>query len=241
MRRALLLCLIALVGATVGHTSSPSDWAMNATAIEACSCTHFCPCYFNPHPSAHSMNGKMEHFCKFNNAYKVNKGHYGNVNLDGVKFWINGDLGGDFSQGQMDWALLTFDKSTTPEQRQAIAEMLPHVFPVKWRSFKTAEGNIDTWTFDKNSAHATLDGGKTAEVKLKRFQGMTDEPAVLKNVRYWGTPRNDGFIMMPNEIETYRAGANPYEFKGTNGFMLTFDITSKDVQQPASGMASKSY
>ena len=54
------------------------------------------------------------------------------------------------------------------------------------------EGSIDTWTFDKNQASATLNGGKTAEIKLKRFQGMTDEPAVLKNVKYWGAPRNDG-------------------------------------------------
>lgn len=230
MRRAILLAAIALVGVTIGHSSSPSDWAMNATTIEACSCTHFCPCYFNTHPSAHHENGKMEHFCKFNNAYKVNHGHYGNVKLDGAKFWINGDLGGDFSQGQMDWAVVTFDKATTPEQRQAIGEILPHVFPVKWKSFKTAEGNIDTWSFDNNSAHATIDGGKTAEVKLKRFQGMTDEPAVLKNIRYWGTPRNNGFVMMPNEVEAYREGPNQYEFKGTNGFMLTFDVTSKDVR-----------
>ena len=240
MRQAALLSLIALVAVTVGHTSSPSDWAMNATAIEACSCTHFCPCYFNPHPTAHHENGQTKHFCKFNIAYKVNRGHLGNVKLDGVKFWLNGDLGGDFSQGQMDWALLTFDKSATAEQRQALTEIIPHVFPVKWKSFKTAEGNIDTWTYDKDSAHATINGGKTAEVKLKRFPGMTDQPAVLKNVRYWGTPRNDGFVMMPNEVEAYREGANAYEFKGTNGFMLTFDMTSKDVEKPAS-MGSSTY
>jgi hypothetical protein len=35
--------------------------------------------------------------------------------------------------------------------------------------------------------------------------------------------------MMPNEVEAYREGPKPYEFKGTNGFMLTFDMTSKDV------------
>jgi hypothetical protein len=81
-------------------------------------------------------------------------------------------------------------------------------------------------------AHATLNGGKTAEIKLARFPGMTDEPAVLKNVKYWGTPRNDGFVMMPNEIETYREGPKAYEFKGTNGFMLTFDMTSRDVPAP---------
>ena len=35
--------------------------------------------------------------------------------------------------------------------------------------------------------------------------------------------------MMPNEIETYREGDKAFEFKGTNGFMLTFDMNSKDV------------
>src|SRR5437588_1778968 len=167
-------------------------------------------------------------YCKFNNAYKVNEGHYGSTSLAGSKFWVTGDLGGDFSQGQMDWALVTFDKATTPEQRQALGEILGHVFPVKWKSFQTTEGNID-WTADKDQAHAAINGAKTAEVKLKRFQGMTDDPAVLKNVKYWGTPRNDGFVMMPNELETYREGPKAFEFKGTNGFMLTFDMTSKDV------------
>jgi hypothetical protein len=128
----------------------------------------------------------------------------------------------------MDWATVTFDKATTPEQRQALGDILGHVFPVKWKSFNTGEGNIE-WTADKDQAHAALNGSKTAEVKLKRLQGMTDEPAVLKNVKYWGTPRNDGFVMMPNELEAYREGPNAFEFKGTNGFMLTFDMTSKDL------------
>ncbi len=230
MRRMAYVFVLTLVAVMVGHTSGPADWAMNATAIEACSCPHFCICYFNAHPAGHHEHGQAEHYCKFNNAYKVNHGHYGDVNLDNAKFWITGDLGADFSQGQMNWALVTFDKNTSPEQRKAIGEILGHVFPVKWKSFNTAEGAID-WEANKDAAHAMLNGGRTAEVKLKRFQGMTDEPAVLKNVRYWGTPRNDGFVMMPNEIETYREGDKAFEFKGTNGFMLTFDMTSKDVPE----------
>ena len=212
MRKMVLLTIIALLGVSAGHTSPASDWAINATAIEACSCPHFCICYFNAHPAAHHEHGKAEHYCKFNNAYKVNEGHYGSTSLAGAKFWITGDLGSDFSQGQMDWALVTFDKATTPQQREALGDILGHVFPVKWKSFQTAE------------------------VRLKRFQGMTDDPAVLKNVRYWGTPRNDGFVMMPNELETYREGPKAFEFKGTNGFMLTFDMTSKDVPSNKTSM-----
>ena len=62
---------------------------------------------------------------------------------------------------------------------------------------------------------------------------MTNEPVVLKNVRYWGAPRNDGFVLMPNEVEAYRVGPNAFEFKGTNGFMLTLDMNSKDVAPAA--------
>src|SRR5277367_6066191 len=39
MRRVPLLIVIALLGVSAGHTTSPAaDWAINATAIEACSC-----------------------------------------------------------------------------------------------------------------------------------------------------------------------------------------------------------
>jgi hypothetical protein len=33
---------------------------------------------------------------------------------------------------------------------------------------------------------------------------------------------------MQNEVEAYREGAKTFEFKGSNGFMITFDINSKD-------------
>ena len=136
--------------------------------------------------------------------------------------------GEDFGDGELDWAVLYFDKTLTPAQREAIGVVAGKLFPVKWKSFKTAEASIDKWQFDKDGAHALLDGGKTAEVKLRRFPGMTNEPVVIHNLRYWGAPRNDGFVMMPNEVEAYRAGPNAFEFKGTNGFMITVDLNSKD-------------
>jgi len=232
MYRTLGAFLITALLAIGTGRSSPTDWAINATTIEACSCPMFCQCYFNSKPAAHHEHGgEAAHYCKFNNAYKVNHGHYGSVKLDGAKFWLSGDLGGDFSEGQMEWALLTFDKSLSKDQRDALAAILPHVFPVKWKSFETAEANIDTWEFNNDVAHATLDGGKTAEVKLHRAtSGNTSDPIVIKNLKYWGTPRNDGFIMMPNEVEAYRVGPKTYEFKGTNGFMVTVDMASKDMK-----------
>jgi hypothetical protein len=238
-----LLFLAARVSFCGAEKAATSDWSMNATIIEACSCPMFCQCYFNDKPAAaahgehagHSHGEGGEHFCKFNNAYRVNQGNYGAVKLDGAKFWVSGDLGGDFSKGQMDWAALTFDPSVTPEQREGIKAIIGHVYPVKWNSFAIAPDAKMTWNATRDHAEAKLDEGKSAEVVLNKFKGMTDDPIVIKNLKYWGVPRNDGFIMMPNEVEAYRAGDKPFEFKGSNGFMITIDINSKDTPKDKTG------
>jgi hypothetical protein len=227
------------------------DWSMNATIIEACSCPMFCQCYFATKPASHAAAaltdehaghdhamaghaghdmGGAEHYCRFNNAFQVNKGKFGDVSLDGAKFWVAGDLGDEFSDGEMDWAIVTFDPSVTPAQREGIATVLGHVYPVKWKSFAIAPDAAMTWQASKDVATAKLAGGKTAEVVLHRnTQRNTDAPIVISNLKYWGVPRNDGFVLMQNEVEAYRGGDKPFEFKGTNGFMITFDINSKDV------------
>jgi hypothetical protein len=232
---AVAFC-ISVLASDAPKTAEP-QWHMNATVIEACSCPMFCQCYFNTEPAGHHDHAGAgpAHYCRANNAYKINKGNYGNVNLDGTKFWIATDLGGDFSKGQMDWAVLYFDKPLTKEQRDGIAAMVGHLFPVKWNSLTTAEGNIDKWEFNKDWAHATLDGGKSGEVKLHRVQGMNGEAPVIKNLAYWGAPRNDGFVLMPNEVEAYRVGPKAFEYKGTNGFMLTLDMSSADLAKKAGG------
>src|SRR2546428_9088467 len=97
----LVLALPALAAGTKDTKAVPKEtkmggkvpeWSMNATVIEACSCPMFCQCYFNAQPAAHGGHAgheghAEEHFCRFNNAYKINKGTYKGVKLDGAKFW----------------------------------------------------------------------------------------------------------------------------------------------------------
>lgn len=247
MKRILLFVAASLWCVTMTAAAPPAksagaapSWQMNGTIIEACSCPMFCQCYFGTKPAAHHHGGAESHFCKFNNAVRVNTGHHGTTRLDGVKFWVSGDLGGDFSKGIMDWAIVTFDRAATKEQREAIQAIVGHLYPVQWKSLMTAEGDI-SWTASKDEARALIDGGKTAEVHLKRFPGMTDDPVVIKNLKYWGAPRNEGFVLMPNVVEAYRAGPKAYEYRGTNGFMITFDIDSKDSKQAAAPAANAAH
>jgi len=229
--------------ATEGKSAGPA-WSMNATIIEACSCPMFCQCYFSTKPASHAMamgheghEGMQEHFCRANNVFRVNKGMYGSTKLDGAKFWAAMDLGDDFSDGTMKWAVITFDPTVTKEQREGIKTVLAHLYPVKWESFEVASQDLPIeWTHNGDRAVAKLDGGKGGEVVLNggAVSRNQSSPVVINNLKYWGAPRHTGFVLMPNEVEAYRLGPNAFEFKGTNGFMITFDIDSKTAP-PAPG------
>jgi hypothetical protein len=242
MLNSLFLAFAPFVSGPVSDPALPApEWSINATIIEACSCAMFCQCYFNANPTKRGPGCCGDEdgvFCRFNNAFKVNRGSFGSTKLDGLKFWVAGDLGGDFSKMELDWAVCHFEKAATPEQREAVLAILPHVYPARWSSFTTGADGEMTWRGGKDDAHAALDGGKTAEVKLRRYPGNTDDPIVIHNLKYWGVPRNDGFVLMPNEVEAYRAGTKAFEFKGTNGFMITIDMNSGDATAAA---AKKGY
>ena len=228
----MMLVMAGSTPAEQKQSSPPPDWTFNATIMAACSCPVFCQCRFNTQPAAHDDGqGGVERFCRFNEAFKVNKGYYGDVKLDGVKFWQTGDNGDDFSEGTMDWIVLTFDPSVTTAQREAIQVIMrQHLFPVEWNSSTVAKDAQLEWQVTQDGAEARLDGGKVAEIVLRRLGGLNDEPVVIENVAWGAEPRNDGFTLMPNEVEAYRVGEKAFEYKGTNGFMVTVDMTSNDVK-----------
>jgi hypothetical protein len=240
---SVLFVLTALavirIGSAFAEQAKAPAWTFNATIIEACSCSMFCPCYFSTKPAprdagAHAGHGMAEHYCRFNMGYKVNKGTYGTVKLDGAKFWIAGDLGDDFGDGKTEWAEVTWDPSVTKEQREAIAAILVgpgHIYPWTWTSFTVGKDAPVEWSASGGKAVARLDGGKAGEIRLvSNPTAMTgSQPTVIKNLKYFGAARNDGFVLMPNEVEAYRVGPKAFEYKGTNGFMITVDMTSKDL------------
>src|SRR5262249_51114298 len=146
MRTAGLIVSLLFLTARLGNSaeSATLDWSMNASMIEACSCPMFCQCYFNAQPAAHgghaghSQGEGGEHFCKFNNDFKINQGSYSNTKTNSVKLWVASNIDGHFSKGSQ-------------------------------------------------------------------------------------------FLIMKNEVEAYSTGHKPFEFKGTNGFMITIVNNSKDA------------
>jgi hypothetical protein len=220
--------LVASIHVQALANEAPVDWAVNTTIIDGCSCRMLCPCIFGS-PATVGSAATHEHAghrsCYFNQAFQVNKGHHGRVRLDGLKFWLAGD------KGDAKAVELTFEPSATQEQRAAIRVFMSHFLPLKWTSFTEGPDARIDWKAEAVRAEAKLDGGKAAAVVLTRNPGaIADGTTVIKNMSYFGSNRNDGFNIMPVESLVYSRGPKPapFEFRGTSGWTITIDMTSKD-------------
>lgn len=193
-------------------------WSVKADYIEACSCHLFCPCYFNSKPEG-------GHHCEFNNAIKITEGHVGDVKVDGAKVWLSGNLGGDFSKGEMQGAVMTFDTEVTPKQQEAIKFLMGKIYPVKWGKMETYVAPI-LWEMNGENAHAKLGKGE-GEVMLTGVKGPDGRQSILQNVAYWGAQKNTGFKLAKGEHH-YKGHGYDYKYKDRNGFMISVE-SSGDV------------
>jgi hypothetical protein len=118
-----------------------------------------------------------------------------------------GDSGDAADEGEGAWAVLTFDRPTTKEQRDGL-------LAVARAPFAVAEGAIDTWERTDGGAWARLDAGRTAEIRLVRL------------------PRGDGVVAMSSALSAYRTGEGAFEDRETGGRVFDIDVTSTDPPSP---------
>ncbi|HEX4438911.1 MAG TPA: DUF1326 domain-containing protein [Thermoanaerobaculia bacterium] len=211
-------------------TAKANTYDVTVDTIEGCSCPLFCTCYFGPSAD--------EHMCQANNVYKFRKGsHYGDVDLSDQIVWINLDLGGEWHHKPgpgmpTEWAEITWDKKSSPAQRDAIGKLINVVFPVKWKKLSTREDTI-TWQDDAKTAHASMASGMS-EISLdKTATNRPDksEPVVIKNLQYWFSTSNEGFQLAPSKHHFNGADGNPkYSYENRNGFTITW--TAKGEIKP---------
>jgi hypothetical protein len=232
---SILVAGLAIIGA--GTTPNSGTYDVSVDTIEGCSCPLFCTCYFGASAD--------EHMCQANNVYKFRKGsHYGDVDLSDQIVWVNLDLGGEWHHKPgpgmpTEWAVVTFDKKSSPSQRDAIGKIINIVFPVKWKKFSTREDTI-TWQDDAKGSHASMASGM-AEISLdKTATNRPDksEPVVIKNLQYWFSTSNGGFVLAPSTHRFNGADGNPkYSYEKRNGFTIAW--TAKG-EIPPDGKGAKS-
>lgn len=92
-----------------------TPWEIQGSELVNCNCSYGCPCQFNALPS--------KGFCEAMGAISIEKGHYGDVSLDGVKIAVVFQWPGPIHEGHGKCQPIV-DERATPEQREAVLKIM---------------------------------------------------------------------------------------------------------------------
>jgi hypothetical protein len=87
------------------------DWRLEAIDVTTCNCDFSCPCQFNALPT----HGD----CRAAVGYLIEKGHFGETSLDGVKFVVLAAWPRAIHEGNGQLQLI-LDEATSEDQRKAV-------------------------------------------------------------------------------------------------------------------------
>jgi len=223
----LFVLAAALLVVAGTPAKSSATYSVTVDTIEGCSCKLFCTCYFGISTPAH--------MCEANNVYKFRKGsHYGDVDLSNQLLWMTMDLGGEWHEKPGPgmpgaWVVITFDKSSTPEQRKALEGVTKAVFPLTWKTYQIREDSI-SWHDEAKMSHAKMASGM-AEIKLDKTAGPNKTPTVVENLQYWWSASNEGFVLA---YSTHNFnGDTKFSHERRNGFNITWTAKGDIKPEPA--------
>ena len=92
-----------------------TDWMISGPSISSCNCAYGCPCQFNALPT--------DGTCRAAVGMQIEKGHYGKVKLDGLRFGATAAWPGPIHMGHGE-ILPIVDERATPEQREALLKIM---------------------------------------------------------------------------------------------------------------------
>ena len=91
------------------------DWLIRGPEIATCNCAYGCPCQFNALPTQGN--------CKASVAMRIDKGHFGEVKLDGLHWAGIFAWPGPIHEGHGE-AQPIIDQRASPEQRNALLTIM---------------------------------------------------------------------------------------------------------------------
>ena len=92
-------------------SDTKTKWSLEAEFLQACNCDYGCPCEFSAPPT--------RGFCEGTGAWKITKGHFGDVPLDGLGVGFAAHWPKAIHEGNGTLALF-IDERADPKQREAI-------------------------------------------------------------------------------------------------------------------------
>ena len=95
-------------------TGAKTKWSIEADYFQACNCDYGCPCEFQAPPT--------QGYCEGLGAWRINRGSYGDVSLNGLGLGFALRSKGALHEGDLTLALFV-DESASQQQRDALIQI----------------------------------------------------------------------------------------------------------------------
>ena len=191
-------------------------WSIEADYFQACNCDYGCPCEFEAPPTPG--------YCEGLGAWKINKGRYGAVSLNGLGFGFAARWPEAIHKGN-GTAALFFDAKASVEQRDALVQIasgkaggMP--FEIIATTFsKVLEPQYVPFKFNLK--------GRNSSVSLGSAAAMAFEPIknpVTKSTEGIRVEHETGFIFKSAEVVSAKeckasVGELNFSYPNKNGFV----------------------
>jgi hypothetical protein len=140
-----------------------AKWSIEADYLQSCNCDYGCPCEFEAPPTMG--------FCEGAGIYRITRGKYGDVSLDGLGFAFGIKFPAAMHKGN-GTLVLVVDEKADAKQREALQHILSgkaggmpfEVFPSLISNLLPLQYTSFEFQPDGRKSRATLGGGKLGEI-----------------------------------------------------------------------------
>ena len=197
-------------------TAIKTKWKMEADFFQGCNCNYGCPCEFEAPPTMG--------FCEGLGIWRINKGKYGSISLDGLGLGFAAHWPKAIHEGQGTAAIFV-DEKATPQQREALLNIasgqaggLP--FELIAATFsKVLDPFFVPFQFNSHGRNTTVSMGDKVDLSLEPIKNpVTGEDESIS------VEHGTGFIFKKAECFSAKVCDSKvdglrYSWPGKNGFI----------------------
>ena len=205
-----------------------TDWRLEGEWMKNCNCAFGCPCDFNARPTNGECRGLL--------GMRIVKGHFNDVSLDGLSFFVTVHFPGPLHEGN-GAAQPIIDEAASPAQREALFAIMSgqnsaegtlfHIFSLIVTKMHEPIFAPVSFKFDKAARTARLSIPGVLETDVEPIKNpITGAPHRIQVVMPEGFEHIEGEVAASNIRST---GAIKFETRGGHSTLATVVQTPQGV------------
>lgn len=197
-------------------SNNPTKWSLEADYLQACNCDYGCPCEFQARPT--------QGFCDGMGAWKISRGRFGELSLDGLALGFVAHWPGALHEGNGTLAVFIEEKADA-KQRDALMRIatgqeggMPFEI-IAQTITKLLDPQYVAFDFNLNGRNSTLRMGKNVSIVLEPIKNpVTGDPESVR------LEHGTGFLFKSAEVVSAKesrasVGELNFDFPNKAGFV----------------------